>query len=85
MTTTRQRILDTLERVAQHLGDDLDSVVFVGATAAALYRTAQRIRPTSDVDLLTKANLPAYYAFRERLQKRGFQESREKNAPSLPA
>jgi hypothetical protein len=83
VTSSRDVTLSAIERVAEKLGDDLNSVVFVGATAAALYRTAQRIeiRPTDDIDVLLDTKLPQYYELRERLKGRGFKESREPGAP----
>jgi hypothetical protein len=83
VTTTRGRVIAAIEQVAERLGPDLGGVVFVGATAAALYGDAgpSDIRPTNDVDVLTDEKLPGYYALLARLKGRGFKESREEGAP----
>jgi len=79
--TTRDVVLETLERVATSLGADLGLVVFVGGTVAALYDGELDIRPTEDVDCVVRASLPDYYALLARLKSRGFKECTEPGAP----
>jgi hypothetical protein len=44
--TTHERIIAAIEQVAERLGPDLGVVVFVGATVAALYETAEPLSVT---------------------------------------
>ena len=71
--THREHLLAMLERVAEALGDDLDSVVFVGGIAASFY--ASSVRFTEDVDCMVDMDRPAYYQLGERLRARGFREN----------
>ncbi|MFZ5469591.1 MAG: hypothetical protein ACOZIN_09155 [Myxococcota bacterium] len=84
MATTRARILEALEKVASALGPDVANVVFLGATASALYpaNSLTDIRPTNDVDLLVRTSLAEYYALMARLKERGFEECRDEGAPT---
>lgn len=80
--STRDVVLGAIQDVAERLGPELAQVAFVGGTVAALYAERELdIRPTNDVDLITNATLPEYYALLERLKKSGFKECLDKDAP----
>jgi len=79
--TTRDVVRETLAKVATSLGADLESVLFVGGTVAALYDGQLDIRPTEDVDCAVRTSLPEYHAFLARLKSRGFKECTEPGAP----
>lgn len=79
---TRQLLLQTLERVARGFENDLERVVFVGGTVAALYEGAVDIRPTYDVDCVVSVDLSQYYALMDRLRARGFKQVAEAGAPT---
>lgn len=68
--------VQSVEAVAQALGDLCDEVVLVGGCAAGLLCTSPSAAPprvTFDVDVVTEvAALAEYYALEKRFEQRGF-------------
>jgi hypothetical protein len=77
--------LAMLELAVQALGDLCESLVFVGGCATGLLVTtvrAQYIRPTEDVDVVTKvATISGYHDVEARLLARGFKHDVSPEAP----
>ncbi|MGB8930674.1 MAG: hypothetical protein WCC48_05425 [Anaeromyxobacteraceae bacterium] len=75
-----------LSRVATHLGDRREEVVFVGGAVVELLITepgASDLRVTADVDAVVEvASIGAYYSFCEALRAAGFREDRSEDAPA---
>lgn len=70
--------------VAQHLGDLVDEVVFVGGMVRDLLITdpaAGPSRPTDDVDCIIDVNRGQYMLLTEKLRSRGFREDTDDDAP----
>jgi predicted nucleotidyltransferase len=78
--------LELLQRVAAHLGDLRERVVFVGCAVIELLITepgASDLRVTADVDAVVEvASIGEYYAFCEALRAAGFREDRSEDAPA---
>jgi len=74
-----------IEHAAAMLGDLCSSVVFVGGCVAGLFLTnvrAHQIRPTKDVDVVTKvASVRAYQRVEAALIRRGFLHDVRPDAP----
>jgi hypothetical protein len=81
VTTTRERVLEVLAKVAKSLGEDLSKVVFVGGVVPALYSQDVDIRPTEDVDCVVSLSRVEYYSLVSRLKERGFKEVLEEGTP----
>jgi predicted nucleotidyltransferase len=77
--------LAMLEIAVQALGDLCESLVFVGGCAAGLLVTTVRthhIRPTEDVDVVTKVTtISGYHDVEARLSARGFKHDTSPEAP----
>lgn len=77
--------VQSVEAVAQALGDLCDEVVLVGGCAAGLLCTAPGTAPprvTFDVDVVAEvAALAEYYALEKRFEQRGFKRDVSRDAP----
>lgn len=84
MTSRRASARAAIETVARALAGESPAAVFVGGTVTALYPLAGGVdvRPTLDVDCVVDlATTAEYYAFVERLRRRGFTECTDEDAP----
>lgn len=70
-----------LELAAEHLGDLLSEVVFVGGATVELWITdeaAPEFRPTDDIDVIVEITTRRdYYRFEKRVREGGFQHDQE--------
>jgi hypothetical protein len=70
-----------LESAAEHLGELLGEVAFVGGATVELWITdpaAPEFRPTADVDVMVEiATLSAFHRFEERLRAQRFEHDQE--------
>lgn len=77
--------LEILSTIVDRLGPLVDSMVFLGGCATGLLLTdpaAAPIRPTLDVDVITKvASLVDYHRLSKKLRERGFVEDLSPEAP----
>jgi len=84
MTSRRASARTAIATVARALEGERPPAVFVGGTVTALYplEGGVDVRPTLDVDCVVDLTTTAeYYAFVERLRRRGFAECTDENAP----
>lgn len=84
MTSRRASARAAIETVARALVGESPPAVFVGGTVTALYPLGGGVdvRPTLDVDCVVDlATTAEYYAFVERLRRRGFTECTDEDAP----
>ena len=84
MTSRRAIALGAIETVARALVGESPPAVFVGGTVTALYplEGGVDVRPTKDVDCVVDlATIAEYYAFVDRLRRRGFTECTDEHAP----
>jgi hypothetical protein len=70
-----------LELAAEHLGDLLDEVVFVGGATVELWITdemAPEFRPTDDIDVIVEiTTMRDYHRFEKRVRKVGLENDQE--------
>lgn len=70
-----------LELAAEHLGDLLDEVVFVGGATVELWVTdeaAPEFRPTDDIDVIVEITTRSdYYRFEKRVRHAGLENDQE--------
>lgn len=84
MTSRRASARAAIETVARALAGESPQAVFVGGTVTALYplEGGVDVRPTLDVDCVVDLTTTAeYYAFVDRLRRRGFTECTDEGAP----
>ena len=84
-TTGKSQNRELLVKAARMLGPVLEDLVFVGGCATALLITdeaAGDVRPTFDVDAITKVSSYAQYnVFSQRLRDLGFHEDQSEGSP----
>jgi hypothetical protein len=77
--------VEWVRRVAEHLGDLVADVVFLGGATVGLLITetgAPVVRPTKDVDLIVEIGSWAEYTvLQQELRERGFREDTDEDAP----
>lgn len=73
--------IEMLELAAEHLGDLLPEVVFVGGATVELWITddaAPEFRPTDDIDVIVEITTRRdYYRFEARVRKAGFENDQD--------
>jgi hypothetical protein len=74
-----------IEKVAEALGDELQNIIFVGASINTLlvdHVSKQEVRETYDIDAMaTIRTYTEYYELEQKLVKKGFARSLAKNDP----